>query len=318
MLTLVDEELHRPGSDRNWQESFYFNWTSATTREFGLTRIGLNRAAATADALVIILRDGRLDFAYAAIGVPISDELWSQPMADGLTIGRLTYTMLEPGTAWRLHLTGADELDLTWTAFTPLVDFAGCFPGDEHAGQEHFEQAGRVRGTIIRKGTQRTIDGTGERDKSWGVRDWAGINGWEWIAAQFGDDLAFNATSTDVTGTRQPAGFVYDAGRVRHVTEVRVDYTWHAEHQPSGARIEVGTADGGHYVFTARAEARVPLVKKGLLIEETPAVFETTIDGVCRTGRGVLEHAYHVTTLETLLRLPRLLPLARHALERGR
>lgn len=308
MITHQDERLHQPGTDPDWQESFYFNWATADDRAFGLTRIGWNPTSGKADAVVLALRDGRAEHVYASVGTPVSSEQMGRPLEEGLCVGELAYAMLEPGQVWRITL--GDRLDLTWTASTPIVDFHEGFPGDAEGVQHHFEQSGTVTGTASFAGTVQWIDGLGQRDKSWGVRQWGEIEGWDWIAGQFGTDLSFNATTTDIGGTRVPVGFVFDGGEVRLVRAVEIDYTWLAPHRPSGATINITVEDDVVYTIEATSLGGVPILKKGLLIEETHASFKTQVNGALRRGVGVMEHAYHVSPLGVVKRLPRLLPVA--------
>ncbi|WP_319447749.1 MULTISPECIES: hypothetical protein [unclassified Mycobacterium] len=318
LITELDEELHAPGTSPHWQESYYFNWSSDDGRSFGLTRIGLNRAAGKADAVVVMLQDGKPEFVYAAIGKALPPNVRSMSVGDGLTVGALTYTMVEPLGAWRIQLRGRNHLDLLWRAFTPAVDFHEGFPGAEDEVQRHFEQSGRVEGEVVVNHRGGRITGLGQRDKSWGVRDWNGVRGWEWIAGQFGEDLSFNATLTDVNGTQTPVGFVFDNGTTHKVRTVDVEYGGADPHRPQTALIHVETTDGGTYVITGRARARAPLFKSGLFIEETQFAFECRTGDDVREGLGVVEHAYHVGAAGLAVRLPRLLQLAAMALRNSR
>ncbi|WP_182379515.1 hypothetical protein [Nocardioides sp. WS12] len=311
MITVKDEELHAPGDHPNWQESFYFNWSSDDGRSFGLTRIGLNHAAGTADAVMVMLHDGAAELVYAAVGEPIPARVLETSLAEGLTIGRLTYTMLDPLGSWRIELAGRQHVELTWTAFTPAVDFHESFPGDVEDLQAHFEQSGHVAGSVVVGTHVADVKGLGQRDKSWGVRDWSGINGWEWIAGQFNENLSFNATLTDVNNVRSPAGFFFHDGTAHIVCGVRIEYT--GGHCPETVKIDI-TVDGDRtYVVTGKARARVPLYKKGLFIEETQFGFECEIDGVRHEGVGVVEHAFHTGPAALVSRLPRLLKVVAQA-----
>lgn len=307
MITHQDEALHQPGTDPDWQESFYFNWASTDERSFGLTRIGWNPASGKADAVVMTQRDGRAEYVYASVGTPISPGEFDDFPDAGLRVGDLTYTMLEASRAWRIQL--GDTLDLTWTAFTPIADFHHAFPGDADEAQHHFEQSGTVTGTATFDGVTRTIDGLGQRDKSWGVREWQGIDGWDWLAGQFGRDLAFNATRTNINGSVTPTGFVYDAGLLHQATGVEIDYTWGAPHLPKSATLRITVESGRTYVIEATALGSAPLLKKQLYIEETHASFQIEVDGVVRRGVGIVEHAHHVGPVGILRRLPKLLPI---------
>ncbi len=74
VITVADEHMHPPTDQRSWQESFYFNWSDVDGRSFGLTRIGLNPADWKADALLILIRDGQLEYVYPGVGIAVTAE----------------------------------------------------------------------------------------------------------------------------------------------------------------------------------------------------------------------------------------------------
>lgn len=314
MFTESDEEFHPPGREPHWQESFYFNWSNPATDDFGLVRIGVNPGAGTADAVAMLFHRGRLAHVHAAVGEPFSNDGRSRPVTAGIRVGHLELRMVRPMSTWLIRLDAPRaHAELRWSAFTPVIDFAGCFPGDASHTQEHLEQSGRVIGSVTIDGATRKIDGLGQRDKSWGSRDWSAIRGWEWIAAQFDDGSALNATLTHVEGLSQSAGFFFHDGITDLVTETSIDYCWAAEHQPAQAVITVKLQSGRHERFSAEVSGRAPLAKKGLFIEESPAHFVHHGDTAPVIGHGVVEHAHQVGTLGTVRRLHRLAPVLAHA-----
>ncbi|MFD4352512.1 hypothetical protein ACFWPX_08130 [Nocardia sp. NPDC058518] len=320
MITPLDEELHEPGSGPHWQESYYFNWSTDDGRSFGFTRIGIDHHAGTADAVLVMLRDGEPELVYAAVGERIPPGLLGTSMAEGLAVADLRYVMIAPLGSWRIELRGRHHVDLLWETFTPAVDFHEGFPGAMSDVQHHFEQSGRVTGKVAVHGRAAEVSGLGQRDKSWGVRDWNGIRGWDWIVGQFGDDLSFNATLTDIDGVRTPVGYVFDstaADPVGAVRAVDIAYTGDDPHRPQTARIEIRT-ENGVYVVTGRAAGRVPLFKRGLFIEETQFAFECETGGRIRQGQGVVEHAFHVGVAGVAQRLPRLARVALRARQDSR
>lgn len=321
MIGTADEGLHEPGAQAHWQESWYFNWADPDGRTFGLTRIGVNFAARRIDGVVLTIRDGKAEYVYPGVGLPVGDALRAD-VSDGLRAGALTYTMREPFKEWHIALRGRNELDLTWTAFTPVYDFhegleAAGHDGDIIGAQAHIEQSGRVEGRMRLHGREHEFSGLGHRDKSWGVRDWGGIEGWEWISAQFGPDLTFNATIAHGDGKHVPAGFVHRDGVNYPVRSVSIDYDWARPHIPRGARVTITDADGARYEIRAEALGQVPLYKKGLYIQESHARFHTTVDGVERQGVGVLEHTWHAGLRGALARAHRVAPVVALAV-RGR
>ncbi len=326
MISALDEQLHSPSTDPSWQESYYFNWADADGRYFGLARIGFNPASGTADGLLITVVDGRLEYVYPAVGVSVTPGELTARAERGLAVDNLCFTMREPLTRWNVTLTGRTSVDLTWTALAAPHDY---HPNDGHpdtthdqpgdvvtetatrtADAHHFEQVGTVTGLIRVGGREHRIDALGQRDKSWGVRDWAAISGWEWITGQFGPDLAFNATLSLVHDSGEPTGFVMRDGVNRALTSVQIDYEWDSTRNvPRSARLNLVDETGEHYEIRATALAQVPMIKGNLFLQETHARFETRVGGVDRVGVGVVEHAWHADRRATLRRLPDLLPV---------
>ncbi|SDH84909.1 hypothetical protein SAMN05192558_105335 [Actinokineospora alba] len=314
MISAQDEELHVPGSAAHWQESYYFNWADLDGGSFGLARIGFHDRGTRADGVLITMRDGKVEYVYPAIGVKAAP---GQSARTGLRAGGLAFTMREPQRRWDITLDAGAKVDLAWEATTPVHDFhQGGQLGDVAA--EHFEQAGKVSGTFSHNGVDREISGFGHRDKSWGVRNWAGIRGWEWISAQFGAGFAFNVTIGVVDGKPVHNGFVHRDGVNRALVRATVDYQWsRRKHVPVGARIDFTDTEGETYRVTAAALAQVPLVKKGLFIQETHASFGVVVDGAPLRGIGVMEHAWHAGLVRSVARLGQLAPVLALAV-RGR
>ncbi|WP_142404500.1 DUF7064 domain-containing protein [Mycobacterium shigaense] len=312
MIEPRDEDLHAPSGDRHWQESFYFNWADEGGRYFGLTRIGLNWYTEQANALVIVMENRKaalVHFSRVSLKGRSPGELFGR----GLRVGAVTYSLEEPLHRWRLTLATASAFDLSWMAYTPAIDFHEHIDGPRI--QEHFEQSGVVEGTMTVRGEQIKVRCLGQRDKSWGLRDWNGLEGWDWLVGQFGEDLAFNATWTDIHGQRVSTGYVFAGGRVRPIDRVKITYTWDKPHRPATAVVDMRDVDGQTYRIRGRAlGGRVPLAASGLWIEETHTAWEWDIDGQSRVGHGVVEHAYHVGALGTLRRLHRVLPVVALAL----
>ena len=317
MIVAADEQLHEPGADEHWQESYYFNWADSDGSSLGLTRIGYNPAARKIDGFVLTMRDGGPEYIYPAIGLDMIGDVTPLPEY-GLRAGRLTFTMREPLARWHIGLDGKDAVDLTWTAFHGAHDFhdglktLGVSDDELALAPAHFEQCGVVRGSVRLNGKTHEIQGLGHRDKSWGARDWDAIKGWEWLSAQFGEDLAFNATVWYPPDSDQtiPGGFITRDGENRALIATHVEYEWaRLKHVPKSATITFTDEQGEHYTVRATALAQFPLFKKGLFIQETHSRFEMTFGGRTRTGIGVLEHAWHAGTRKTLERWHQFVPV---------
>jgi len=303
MFEAKDEEIHPAGDGEFWQESWYFNWADPGSRTLGLSRIGLRFRQKQIDGLVLTLRDGKPEFIYPAVNLRFDDRTLSQRAAGGIRAAGLTYRMIEPFRLWKLELGGRDPMDLSWEAFTPAFDYhADGADLPPNVAGHHFEQAGRVTGWTRFKGREREIRGRGERDKSWGVRDWSKVEGWNWISAQFGDDLTFNVWEGFYEKRPYANGFVFRDGANSGVVKLQIDWIWGVrKHIPKETRLTFETRDGSRYVAVAKTLARFPLVKNGLWLEEIHAAFTLSRNGGPeRMGIGIIEHAWHAGTLTSL------------------
>jgi hypothetical protein len=311
MVDVNDEFMHTPGPHRDWQESFFFSWFDSASDAMGLARIGYRPSNHTADALLYTMRNGRVEGGYARLNSPYT----GTPDPSRLIVGALEFHMSEPMSKWRLVLRGRDEVDLTWTSLHAPYDFRAEAPLGQYLppgiADVHMEQSGRVIGTVTMNGATYAVDGLGQRDKSWGVREWRTIEGWNWIPMLYGPDFTMNCTQLINGGRAYPCGYIFHDGANHAVTEFTVDYQWAGLHAPRASRIAVTDVSGLRLEIQGNATAQSCLYRKGLVIQESASRFETTIDGQRRTGVGLTEHAWHGGPLGLLRVMPRLRPAMR-------
>jgi hypothetical protein len=132
------------------------------------------------------------------------------PSPGGIGNGSLSLTCLEPMQRWGIRYRGAGrptsrkelagarlvdgevvglEIDLTFDARAPIWDM-----GAMHSlGDTHYEQHGRLAGTVSADGRTYSVDGSGYRDHSTGRRDLTGLGGHVWTHAMFPSGRAFSA-----------------------------------------------------------------------------------------------------------------------------
>ena len=61
-------------------------------------------------------------------------------------------------------------------------------------------------------GAAHAIEGTGQRDHSYGVRDMRAPTSWRWISFQLGETFAVNATKVRVLALEAASGYAFDEG----------------------------------------------------------------------------------------------------------
>jgi hypothetical protein len=322
MIQAQDEGLHPIGAETHWQESWYFNWADLRYRTLGVARIGFRFHQNEIDALVFTLRDGKPEFAYPAVNVAPERPWEDYKPETGIRVRDLNFLMIEPHKRWRLTLEGRNSFDLEWEAFTPAFDYAASTgEGPPEISNEHFEQSGRVRGRTRFKGRTLEIDGYGQRDKSWGVRDWDNIVGWTWISVQFGEDFSFNSWQAPRPlgpaprfGKRKVdsdnpyfGGFVFYQGQNHAIENLHTKLHWgKRKYEPVGVTMEIHA--GGHkFSVEGRSFGVFPMAKNGLWIYESYTEFTASINGKhLNAGVGVIEHTFHVGRAGYLLRAPEI------------
>ncbi len=319
MIGPEDEQLHPfEPAQRHWQESYYFNWADPRHDLFGLTRIGFRYQQRRIDALVLVICAGRPAYIYPGVSLPQRGP-WSEQSGASLVGGRLRYRMEKPLASWRITLSKSllddSAMDLRWRCVSPPFDYSSHRQLPANVAAAHFEQVGSVQGWMRMRGRELLIEGRGQRDKSWGVRDWSQVEGWNWISAQLGPELAFNAWEGWLGGKRHVNGFVWRDGDNHAIEQLSIRYRWtDRAHVPAAVELRLIDSSGATTIIEAEALGHFPLVKKGLWIQETHMRFKTAGDGPRYSGLGVVEHAWRAGRLGSLLRAPQLLRAAAQVL----
>ena len=239
------EFFHEPGDDEFWSESHYLDVIGDTLQAH--VRIGFYPNQETANVFGYVLYD---DAVYR-----IRDDEIDPSHVHGLTIDapefRFSMVPETVGRDWRVHLSGEAarcetasevatgagdpvdlELDLVTSArHDPFLYSDGAvWPGGED--EDRYEVATRVDGeATIGSGADATtvaFEGPGERDHSWGPRDWTDGE-WLWISGAFDDGAAYNHLSAWPAGygpsEMDPVitnGFWYDGDTVHAITDADV------------------------------------------------------------------------------------------------
>jgi len=178
VLNEKDEYLHTPGEILKWREAYYWNWTDLENGITGCSTIGIlpnqNRREIffflfVEDKRMIYYREPPLQNYVEDLNIMLSDK-------------RLTYKLINPFQKWEIiYKCPKFEFKINWNTRFQTHFFKKDF---SVAWKTHFESSGIINGKIkYKNGELREIHGFGQRDKSWGIRDWHGVD--HWIAGQF-------------------------------------------------------------------------------------------------------------------------------------
>ncbi|MFG1703901.1 hypothetical protein ACFLIM_11980 [Nonomuraea sp. M3C6] len=200
-LTHEDEQAHEPGGEPLWNESHYFDFVAPDGELGGYVRIGLypnwKRAWYWA---CLVTKDGR--------GKTLTDHEVPLPGADLTLAGdgyQASHHTTKPFHSVRLRLASANlALDLEWRTEGGVYGYSLT---------PRYEIPCEVTGTI--DGTP--FHGYGERDHSWGVRDWWSIS-WLWSSGRLADGTHLHGMQANLgVALPWPAFTVPPGGELEHV-----------------------------------------------------------------------------------------------------
>ena len=293
--------LHEFGTSAEWSESFYFSFYDHPSGIFAFMRIGLKPNKKEKEMFCnLLMPDGTF------IGTK------DQVPYDGTELAAkgLKFTKIEPEKRWNLSFAGtllrfgADtpkpenvSFSIDYEAINPMFNYRECVSGEKEKisrkiASEHFEQYGRLKGALKIGGSGYLIDGMGERDHSWGVRDWNAAKLWLWLNCQFSEDCAFNATKLKVEAGDVDAGYMYIGGNNIPLTKVNVDTAYDQNGGPTSIKMVFTDKVGAEHIVEAAVlrTATLPFKSrdgKSLSILYEPLAKYTMEN---RVGYGVAEY----------------------------
>jgi hypothetical protein len=209
-----DEGHHDPDAIELWNESWYFDFATPDGTLGGYVRVGLYPNLGTVWYWAYLVGDGRPLVAVRDHEVPLpkagslevrAEGLWSELVCEtplehwSVNLEAFGVALDDPADAYRGERGHrvAVGLDLEW------VEAA---PAQASVGLPRYEQACVVQGEILLGDERIQVDAFGERDHSWGPRDWWTMP-WCWTAGRLDDGTAFHAFRPRVgdDGHRRPA-----------------------------------------------------------------------------------------------------------------
>jgi hypothetical protein len=269
-LTAADESLHEPGPELLWNESYYLDFATPDGELGGYVRLGLYPNWNRAWYWACLVTPGGKPVILADNEVPL-------PRGDLATEGdghRGTIETTDPMRAVRVRLAaGGLDLDLEWRTDGGVYGYS-LLP--------RYEVPCRVSGVI----NGAPFEGYGERDHSWGVRDWWSAS-WLWSSGRLEDGTYLHGMQANLgMALPWPAFLVPPGGELAHAGRFSVGSDFDGE-TPSASRL----AFSGGPVVTATPIAFAPVT----LTSPTGAVAEfpralcrlSTDDG--RAGYGWTE-----------------------------
>ncbi len=278
MIQDVDAEFHPAEDDPTWAETNYFGFFNAehhlNVGVYALFRPNLGIVGST-----VCINSGRCvtpwesDFSDLRSSLPIPEP---RSLLDYRLLNSLHVRCTDPNQTWLIHYDDGEgtAIDVTWDALMPAFDIhdpgmdpmcakateatdAGKFAwGTAYNG--HFDQTGRVRGTVSVRGTSHAIDCVSTMDHSWGPRPERGKPNMSWLHAHFSEDLSMHAIfgfdpMRNGTELWLAHGYVLDRGTVHGLKAGTGTVERHQERYPES--VELRVTDSSDRDFTLKGQA---------------------------------------------------------------
>ena len=292
-----DESAHAATGEPLWSESWYADFADAASGFGGWVRIGLIPNQQTAWLHALLCGPELPTVAVVDFEVPLPADPWV------LQTGAVDFrhSVGDPLHTYRIGLHGRGQsfpdpaallrgeqgapvdvaIDLVWsTDGTPY----------KYRLTTRYEIPCTVSGTVTADGRRYTVDSVpGQRDHSWGVRDWWGMD-WVWSALHLDDGTHVHAVDIRIPGVPPVGiGYVQDrGGTVAELQTITARQTFDADGLPATATLAV---DPGDITATVDVHGHAPLrlVAADGRISEFPRVWATVSTADGRRGVGWLE-----------------------------
>ncbi len=250
-LTAADELAHPPGDERLWGESWYFDFTNREGTLGGYVRLGLYPNLGVAWYWACLVGEGRplvtvIDHEVALPKAPSmeirADGLWADHTVETpfehMSLGCEAFAVAvdDPAEVYG-DLRGERVpfgFDLEWETV------GGAYP---YPGVDRYEVPCRVTGEVLVGQERIELDGPGQRDHSWGVRDWFAV-GWMWSAFHLDDGTQIHAVGIP-TMPGYGVGYVQAGDTIDDITSLQMseDVTANGLVTAAGMTISPGDLD---------------------------------------------------------------------------
>lgn len=242
-----DEQRHDPGGEELWNESWYFDFAAADGSLGGYVRLGLYPALGVSWYWAYLVGNDHRLLAVRHHEAPIpggrtleirDEGLWAalhcETPHDHWTAGLEAFALALDHPAEALESERGDLVplgfDLEWEASAPAYPYPGV---------TRYEQSCRVHGEVLIGDETLEIDCWGQRDHSWGVRDWWRFP-WTWTAGRLEDGTAFHASRPEIEGVRYEPGYVVSpAGELKEASGFTATTQLGAHDLPASVAMEL-------------------------------------------------------------------------------
>jgi hypothetical protein len=285
VITASDDLRHVPGTEENYSESKWFSFYDETNDIWVSSRMGLEPNKNKANRWLVAAVQGKIIINDLNGDLELPEENWNNIAAGGLE-----YSTRKPMSEYGIKFNLGDiSADIHWEALTPVFDYKDCYaPMPPSLAAEHYEQSGKISGTMRVSGTHYKVGGTGHRDHSWGVRHWEGFRSWVAFMGHFGPDYFFHLEQFHEQSTGLSwHGFIYRDGENLAVKHVHMEPAYSGGEQfPNQFKVNLEDVKGGAADIMGNFRSGAPLAFGNCQVMESFGTFSLG----SKTTAGVIEY----------------------------
>jgi len=192
VITADDERVRTPAGE-GFADSVTVALGDPGANVYAVARLGIVPGGEPrASALAVLCAGGRPVGAAAQGQLEVQAPDWAALEAAGVRM-----ETLEPLAGWRVAFTAEGAgFDVRLSALTGPIEL------EEAGGMQGYDQLCRVQGTAVVGGSERPLDGLGQRTHAWGVADWDRMESVRTVGAWIGEDLAVGLQAVRRAGAR--------------------------------------------------------------------------------------------------------------------
>jgi hypothetical protein len=248
-----DELLHTPGPEPLWNESYYLDFVTDEDAVAGYARIGRYPNLGVTWWTAALVGAGRPVVVSVAHHLPVAGGTGLVLGSDGVDLrGALEIPLEMMSLRGTAPARGHDRPEAVYRGepgapHSIALDLSWATDGVPY----HYDLTSRyevhclVTGEVTIGDERLVVSGQGQRDHSWGVRDWWAF-GWCWAAARLDDGTRVHLADIRIPGQRLGFGYVQPGdGAVLPVASLDVTETLGPEGLPDVGRatVEPGSLD---------------------------------------------------------------------------
>jgi hypothetical protein len=247
-LAAADEGLHPAGPERLWNESYYFDFVAPDGSVGGYIRLGLYPNWDRAWYWACVVRPGQPAVVVADNAAPLpvlgsttvrtaaiaaAQQIMHPLRTAKVTLDATAALLPEPAAAYGDLADAATvrlAMDLDW------ITDGGVYP---YKDLPRYEIPCQVTGTLRVGEAEVAVSGWGERDHSWGERDWWQVS-WLWSSGRLADGTAFHGMQANIGfAIGWPSFAAPPGGAVSHLTGFSAQTDFGPDDFPRQSRLRI-------------------------------------------------------------------------------